>query len=129
MTKDKHTKGPWHCTDKKGKYLADKSAWSADYDGEFSSTTSIPILAGKTTVALAVSVDKHWHDQTATNNAHLIAAAPTQHEALLEAEKFITCYITQVMPKGGVLDAKTMLKVVQHALAEARGETSKTEAA
>lgn len=80
MTEAKHTPGPWKATNKQGRFLSDKTKWVAEYDGEVECFSSAPVLAGKTTVALVVSVG--WGDAELEANAHLIAAAPALLEAL-----------------------------------------------
>lgn len=43
-------------------------------------------------------------------------------EALKEAEIYIRCHKTQVMPKGGVLDGKTMLKKLEAILKQSEAK-------
>lgn len=76
---------PWTYKNKKGQFLSDKTQWTADYGGAFSSTTSLPIMRGKETIALCVSVDSCWEDTTAEDNAALIVSAVNNYDALLEA--------------------------------------------
>ncbi len=84
-----HTPAPWKCKDSKGRYLSDNTLWEADYKGKARSTTSLPILAGKVTVALCVGIDTHWEDETANRNAEFIVKAVNNHESLLEALRIV----------------------------------------
>ncbi len=68
----------------------------------------------------------HRNSEAVAANAAFIIRAVNSHDALVEAleeaQTYIQCQMTQVMPKGGVLDGRTMSKVIHEALALAKGE-------
>lgn len=82
-----HTPTPWKIKDANGKYLASKSKWTADYDGNAAMTSNVPIMAGKKTVALVVNVDKSWEDKQLDHNAEFIVRACNAHDDLVAASR------------------------------------------
>ncbi len=100
----KHTPGPWIDKDKKGKYLAEKTKWTADYEGKMKDgvATSFPIMAGKEVIALMVGTGFDA-DEKLKANSNLIIAAPDMLEALecVEALEFKYQDGLQVLLKCG----------------------------
>lgn len=57
-----------------------------------------------------------FEENTLTDNDNLRKTNIVLSDALKECEKYVLCHITQLMPKGGVLDGKTLLGIIRNAI-------------
>jgi hypothetical protein len=118
MTKAQHTPGPWQCQDDQGNFL--DTDWSADYEGDESTgmETTVPVLAGETTVALIVYQNTNFDDEELEANARLIAAAP---ELLAALDGLLT---QKTFHPGRVESASHLWDAVHEAIAKATAQAA-----
>jgi len=119
MSEAKFTPGPWRANDNKGNWLADKTEWTADKEGHAKdgTTTCVPVLARKVTVAMVVS--EGWDDSAMEANARLIAAAPDMYAAL---KNLVAAIKGSAVYKSGDFFIDDMLVPATAALSRAEGK-------
>lgn len=113
----KHTPTPWKCRDANGRFLAGQSDWSASND-EIPSHTSVPVLAGDTTVALVVV--EGWSEKKLEANADFIVRACNAHEDLIGMVKLLRDRLNKI-PPANMLSNEKLQGMLDELFAKAEG--------